>query len=296
MRRANHVGNEMMFFLIRNKRELYMWTKTLATVMLLFCLVGAFSSVSVFASGPGLSAGHIGSVELLQIFEQALLVDCRSRLEFDVLHMKNAVHVPVGTMVKEDLQRLRAKNSSRPLVFYCNGEECPQGRTAFGKAGKWGFQNIFFYRPGILAWATEHPEEVLFFGKTPGPDSQVQLFDREHFRAKSLSPRQFVVASRQPGAMVVDIRDVAERNSFTLTLPHLKYSSVDRLVKLIKSRSRKVMGKKIYIVDSCGMQSQWLQYILDENGMDYAFLAGGAAAWRQAALDSYGNDKYGAAQ
>lgn len=90
-------------------------------MLLFFCLAGALSPAS--ASESEYPAGHIGSLELMQIFDLAHLVDCRSRFEYDVLHMKNAVHVPVATMVRADLERLRAKDPTKSIVFYCNGQD-----------------------------------------------------------------------------------------------------------------------------------------------------------------------------
>lgn len=267
---------------------------SLTALLLLVCLVGGISPV--FAAAPEAPAGYIGSVELNQIFDLAHLVDCRSRLEYDVLHMENAVHVPFATMVREDLERLLDKDPSKAIVFYGNGEGCLQGRAAFVKAGRWGYENIFMYRPGIFAWAKEKPEKVLFFGEILGADSPRRLLALDHYLASCLSPIQFIESTRQPGTKVVDIRDTAERESFSIILPHLQHYPLDKLAHMIKSGSRKVKGGKLFILDSCGGQSQWLQYILDDNGIDYAFLKGGVAAWRRAALDSYGNTLLGADQ
>lgn len=264
--------------------------KTVVTMVMFVCL--AAHSLAR-ASEPDYPDGHIGTLELVQIFDLAHLVDCRSRLEYDVLHLKNAVHVPVVTMVREDLDRLRRKDPAKAIVFYCNGDECSQSQVAFVHATEWGYENIFVYRPGVFAWAQEWPEKVLFFGEIPGPDDQGRLFATDHYLASCLPVSKFIVASRQTGTMVVDIRDLAERQNFTITLPHLKQYPLDRLVKLVNSGSRKVKGKKMLILDSYGMQTRWLQYVLDDHGIDYAFLKGGVAAWIQAGFDRVGNLEHG---
>lgn len=164
------------------------------------------------------------------------------------------------------------------------------------KAGGWGYKNIFVYYPGIFAWAKERPEKVLFWGEMPSPEYQEKLFTTKHYFEKSMPPKQFVLSAHQQGVQVVDIRDRTERNSFIISLPGLQHYPVDRLVKLIKSGSRKVTGKKMFIVDSCGSQTQWLQYVLDEHGIDYAFLKGGVVAWCQAGFDRFGNQNHGARQ
>lgn len=260
--------------------------KTRAVMLLCSCLLGFLTPV--FAAEPEPPVGHLDNAALAQIFDFAHLVDCRSRFEYDVLHMKNSVHIPVATMLRDDLERLRDKDLTKPIVFYGNGEGCSESRAAFMQAGRWGFQNIFMYRSGIFNWAKERPETVLFFGEIPGSVAQQRLFTLGHYQEKCLPARQFLLAVQQPGVMVVDIRDVAERQSFSIELPNLQHYSIDHLVKLIKGGSRKVAGKKMYILDSCGMQSQWLQYILDDHYIDYTFLEEGIVGWRQSGLDRFG--------
>lgn len=263
-----------------------MGEKTRAVMLLCSWLLGFLTPV--FASDAERPAGHLDNAALVQILDFAHLVDCRSRFEYDVLHMKNSVHIPVATMLRDDLERLRGKDLTRPIVFYGNGEGCSESRAAFMQEGRWGYQNIFVYRSGIFNWAKERPETVLIFGEIPGGVAQQRLFAPGHYLEECLTVRQFLIAVQQPGVMVVDIRDVAERQSFSIELPNLHHYSFDHLVKLIKGGSRKVAGEKMYILDSCGMQSQWLQYILDDHNMDYAFLEGGAVGWRQSGLDRSG--------
>lgn len=264
------------------------------TLPLLFSLAGFFSAV--VASGMEYPVQYIGNVELGQLSGHAHIIDCRSRFEYDVLHMENAVHIPVDTMVREDLQRLLIKDPAKAVVFYCNEEDLPKGRAAFLKARSWGYENVFVYRPGIFNWAEVHPEKSVFRGKILAAGSPHQLFSLDHYLKSCLPPDQFILASRQPGTMVVDIRDSAERENFSIVLPNLKYCSLDRLVKLVKSGSRKVTGKKLLILDAYGAQVQWLQYVLDEKGMDYLFLKGGVTAWRQAGHDIYGDTHQGSGQ
>lgn len=267
--------------------------KSLGAALLLCFMLQPLAIFPAFASEPAPAIGSIGSVELEQIFELIHLVDCRSRFEYDILHMKNATHVPVDNMVKEDLQRLRAKDPAKAIVFYGNGEKCPESRAAYLKAAKWGYENIFFASADIFSWAKERPEKALFLGKILDPASQAKLFPSDQHLENYLPPGPFIAASRQPGAMVVDIRDRAEHNRFAITLPNLKYLSLDRLVTLIKSGSRKVRAKKMCIIDSCGGRSQWLPFVFADRGIDYVILQGGVAAWRQAGFDSFGKSGHG---
>ena len=65
---------------------------------------------------------HLNTDQFSSLYGHAIVVDCRSRLEYDVLHIKNAVHIPSGTMVGEDLERLLQHYPHKPIVFYCNGD------------------------------------------------------------------------------------------------------------------------------------------------------------------------------
>ncbi len=66
---------------------------------------------------------YIHADRLAKQLEQSHIIDTRSRLEYAMLHIKGATHIPVGTMMKDDLQRILSKNPLQPLVFYCNAYE-----------------------------------------------------------------------------------------------------------------------------------------------------------------------------
>ncbi len=79
-----------------------------------------FTSGSLHAE-TGVNSKYINTQQFASIYDHAIVVDCRSRLEYDILHIKDAVHIPSGTMVREDLDLLRQQFPHRPLIFYCNG-------------------------------------------------------------------------------------------------------------------------------------------------------------------------------
>ena len=85
-------------------------------LMLFFFLAGGCLHAETYEN-----SRHINTDQFTSLYDYAIIVDCRSRLEYDVLHIKNAVHIPSGTMVREDLERLRQKFPHKPIVFYCNG-------------------------------------------------------------------------------------------------------------------------------------------------------------------------------
>ncbi|MEN8256330.1 MAG: rhodanese-like domain-containing protein [Thermodesulfobacteriota bacterium] len=259
-------------------------------LLLFFCCIGTCFSAPILESQ--VQEGHIGSPELNEIFDLASLIDCRSRFEYDILRMKNAVQVPAATLVRGDLDWLRKRNPRKAIVFYCNADTCSRSLSVFGQAEKWGVRNIYLSRPGIREWAKEHPDKVLYFGKILGNDNEDldRLFAPDQSQSNPLAPSKLVAASRQPGVLAVDIRDIVEGDQYTITLANLQHYPVDRLVKFIKSGSRKVVGKKIFSLDAEGCQSSWRQFLFaDLQVPDYLFLKGGARAWQGQGLDEFGN-------
>lgn len=157
------------------------------------------------------------------------------------------------------------------------------------KAREWGVANVYVYGAGVFEWVMEYPDQSVFRGKAIVGNPQKYFLATETYQDHCLAPEEFVAVSRQPKVVVFDIRDVAGRVDFPIQLPNIKHFPVDRLVKLITSHSRKITRKKVLILDGCGSQSKWLQYVLEDAGVtDYFFLEGGVVNWRQTGLGSLG--------
>ena len=145
------------------------------------------------------------------------------------------------------------------------------------------------YRSGIFEWVKDYPDQILFKGEAINEDSVSCFLPTEKYQAHCLPPSKFVAVSRQPETVVFDIRDSTGRQAFPVTLPHIKHYPVDRVAALIKSGSRKIRRKKVLILDGCGAQSEWLQYVLEEAGIEgYFFLEGGLLNWRRMGLNNSG--------
>lgn len=82
-------------------------------LLTLFLLFPALTSAS--------GIRYIPANKLAKLVGKAHIIDTRSRLEFSMLHIRGAVHIPVGTMMKEDLARVLASDPLQPMIFYCNG-------------------------------------------------------------------------------------------------------------------------------------------------------------------------------
>lgn len=88
--------------------------------------------------------------ELAREYENRIIVDVRSKMEFEVIHVEKAVHIPVSTArFTRDLAAVREKGGSVPIAFYCNGHSCAKSYEAAEQAREAGFQNVFAYDAGI---------------------------------------------------------------------------------------------------------------------------------------------------
>ena len=116
-------------------------------IAVLACCISMLSTVESFADHYPLRSEYpdltpITTDELDGIFEDVIIIDARSGMEFDVIHMRGAVNISVGTLKECDLLRLRDKNGAQLMVFYCNGHTCAKSYKATRKARKLGFKHI----------------------------------------------------------------------------------------------------------------------------------------------------------
>ncbi len=120
---------------------------------------------------------------------------------------------------------------------------------------------------------------------------------QQEYKKHILSTQDFLQKSKEANTIIFDVRELSNRDQFPITLPRVKHFPVDRLVKLIKSGSRKVQRKHLLILDNCGKQSLWLQYVLGQAGLtNYNFLEGGVIFWRRDGYDRQGHLRKGSAR
>jgi len=219
----------------------------------------------------------VSTAELLSSYNDAVIVDVRSKIEFDVIHISKARHIPVaeGSFLS-DLEKLRPKQNSQPLVFYCNGITCAKSYKAANQAAEAGFRNVFCYDAGIPDWSKEHPELTTLMGTTPA--SKEKLLSKEKLKQHLISYADFARRAGQKGVMVIDVREPFQRakdpqlpQNRQLSLSGVREIALDRLVPMLKQK--KFQDKELLITDAVGKQVQWLQYYLEGNGYSrYAFL------------------------
>ncbi|QFU25455.1 sulfurtransferase [Shewanella sp. YLB-09] len=225
------------------------------------------------------SVPTISHDKLYRQLDSTVLIDVRSKFEFDTLHIQNAVNISIsnaGFITR--LMRIRERDLS-PIVFYCNGITCAKSYKACDKAVKFGIKDVSTFDLGIFGWTKAYPDAAVLLGESPVPLDK--LIDEKQHQAHILSPADFVGAIGK-NAMVIDIREHFQRDVIILTKV-TRVASSDKILGLINKAKKE--GMTLLIYDAVGKQTRWLQYLLEKEGVkDYFFMAGGLKGYLKASL------------
>ncbi len=216
----------------------------------------------------------ISTEDLKNRYHDVAIVDVRSKMEFDVVRIKKAIHIPVGTAAFErQLARYRERENKRSIVFYCNGHSCEKSYKATQKAQQLGFNPVLCYDSGIFDWSQAYPNLSTLMGRPlsafnqmiPESEYQLRLASLEAFRAKAASS----------DAIVIDVRNHSQRIHMPgPDIVGIKTAPLDDLLKFV--RQRKFRDKELLLYDAVGKQVRWLHYYLKEYGYTrFTFLKGG---------------------
>jgi rhodanese-related sulfurtransferase len=219
--------------------------------------------------------------QLKSKIDDVVVVDTRSKYEYDTLRIKGSLHIPVAAKTfEEQVQKLRSK-TDKPLVFYCNGRTCYKSYHAVKKAMAVGIQNTYAYDAGIFEWVKAEPKRSELLGKSPVNPGQ--LIDSKIYQARLLDPNEFSerILSSGTSSMVLDVRDMYQRAGVGFYPGKERWVSLDDQAKLAKYLEKaKAKKKTLFIYDEVGKQVRWLQYALEEMGIkEYYFMDKGAKAY-----------------
>ena len=105
----------------------------------------------------------IESQALLEKLPSVNVVDVRSKYEYETLHIKGAINIPLSSPTFASRVAALIKSSSKPVVFYCNGGTCKKSYKAVKAARKGGVNGTVAYDGGIYNWAQPDPRWILGF-------------------------------------------------------------------------------------------------------------------------------------
>ena len=211
----------------------------------------------------------------------AIVVDVRSHYEYETLHIKGAMHIALSKeKLPAEVKVLRAKSANAPIVFYCNGHSCKKSYEAAELAMNAGVANVFAYDAGLDTWTKQYPDQSVLLGKSPVQSSD--FISSAEFKKRLITTQDFE-ARLEKGAMVLDIRDLRQRDVMLFPMRELR-APLDEAQKIAVAVAQAKKSKKTLLVyDKVGKQTRWFQYYLEQQGVkDYYFLDGGAEGYHEA--------------
>ena len=229
----------------------------------------------------------LDAAQLRKDIDRAVIVDVRTRYEYNTLHIKNAVHIPLSKEKLPAAVRELRKKTDRPIVFYCNGTTCKKSYEAAELAINAGVSNVFAYDAGLELWTKNYPDQSVLMGRTPVQESD--FIDNARFKERVISVADFE-ARAEDGAIVLDVRDLRQRDNplFPMREKRAQLDETDKLAEIVAEAKRS--KKALLIYDKVGKQVRWLQYYLEQQGVrNYYFLAGGAEGFFEA---KFGKPKF----
>ena len=225
-------------------------------------------------------------------FNEVVVVDVRTKYEYDTLRIKGAALIPVTDRTFVDQVRKLRESTPKPIVFYCNGKTCAKSYDAVLYAMNARIPNVLCYDAGIDDWARAYPGRTELLGKSPVKVEDLITHDK--FKGHLLDPKAFE-ARIGAASIVLDVRDRAQRDSLLFPSRGEQRASLEDKDKLDPIIERAKKEKKTLLVyDQVGKQVQWFQYYLESKGLkDYFFMKGGAQGYFDATLGkvSFGGKK-----
>lgn len=212
-------------------------------------------------------------------FDKVVIVDVRSHYEYNTLHINGALNIPVAL---EDFEQQVAKlrsTTNKPIAFYCNGHTCHKSYIAVKKAKKANIKDTFAYDAGIFDWARAYPQLTTLLGKSP--INVKDLIDKKEHKARFLDPNTFSTRAWDDKSIVLDVRDKFQRAGVGFFPGKEYWASLDEQKKIHRYLAKAIKENKIlYIYDETGKQVEWLQYLLQQEGVkNYYFMDKGATGY-----------------
>jgi rhodanese-related sulfurtransferase len=127
-----------------------------------------------------------------------LVIDARNPEEYDEVHIKKAINIPVAKLEKDPT--LLPADKKQHIVFYCNGIKCGKSKKAAQIAASLGYANLMVYAEGMPVW--EEKGMSIYAG--PSYEKKIET--------SKLKPQELkALMDSKPGTLtIVDVRDKSE--------------------------------------------------------------------------------------
>ncbi|MBN4079465.1 rhodanese-like domain-containing protein [Beggiatoa alba] len=223
-------------------------------------------------------------IELADLYgklNNVIVVDARSKLEFETLRVKDSVNIPVASIqFEENIAKLRS-TTDKTIVFYCNGHTCMKSYIATQKAIEANINDVYAFDAGIFDWTKAYPDQAVLLGVSPV--NLAHLIPKSNFKKRLLTPDDFSDRATAAGnnLMVIDVRDKFQRAGIGFYPGLERWASLDQQQKLDRYIKKALkQNRTLLIYDEVGKQVRWLQYALEKAGAkDYYFMKKGARGY-----------------
>lgn len=189
----------------------------------------------------------------------ALLVFPLSPVEYDHLHIKDSVNIPMG-----QLEEQLPKDKNKSIVFYCLGLKCVASWRAAEKAVALGYTNVYAYREGLPAWVKAGYPTV----------STAKLPDVE---IKKISTGDLAGLLDSQDITLVDIN--LDEDAHKFYIDHSKRVHIP-LDELNASLPQIPKDKKVVVICLKGKRSPAaVRYLIGKGYQDVVMVNGGVQKW-----------------
>jgi len=217
----------------------------------------------------------LSKANLKKRFDDLTIIDVRSKLEYDIMHIASAKHISISRIDFEQKLASFIKNRSTEIAFYCNGRTCGKSYHAARRAQKIGYSIVYAYDAGIFDWVQAYPNKSVLLGESPVDSNKI--ISKKDFSSRLIDFDEFKKQIAKKGSIVIDIREPYQydtRDRLVFKNINVKKYPTDLLKSMLKnSRFR---DRQLLLFDNVGKQVRWLQYYLkQQNYNNYRFLKGG---------------------
>jgi len=224
---------------------------------------------------------YIELEDLYSKINNMVVVDVRSKLEFETLRIKTATNIPVADdNFEAEIIKLRS-TTDKPIVFYCNGHTCMKSYISVKRAMDVNVNDVYAFDAGIFDWTKAHPNQAVLLGNSPV--NLAHLIPKSTFKKRLISPDDFSdrATINQKKYMIIDVRDKFQRAGVGFYPGIERWASLDQQKKLDRYIKKALkQNRTLLIYDEVGKQVRWLQYALEKAGAkNYYFMNKGAKGY-----------------
>jgi rhodanese-related sulfurtransferase len=237
-------------------------------------------------SYPGINCISIDSFAQHIKNDSAIIIDARSSIEYDILHVNRAMNLHYTNKIQSFIREVKAIRSFNPLkkiIFYCNGHNCSKSYMATHSVISSGIHNVFAYDAGIFEFALKFPDLVILLNNKITDENN--MISKKEFKLhlrnyQSFSQKLITARNSKSPFYLLDIRTGEQRLGVSAFIGGFREKRItlndkEKLLKFLQKVEKS--QAPLFAYDYVGKQIRWLQYYIRQLGIkNYYLLEGGS--------------------